>query len=173
MVRNALYKKNAGVKLPQIWDKNTPPCQSIQSKFAVHFGCTASSVSSPFAARGCCPLKAGASGSLCDELIHQQGPVDVQVEREEGVWTRVKLNSILLGCCTLQALTGCGDMPGRIRAKVDQVVGIYESRFDNGHARLKLKADGTYFHEFSLAHRSIRHTDRCETKNYFLDGDGS
>jgi len=66
-----------------------------------------------------------------------------------------------------------GDMPGRIREKLDQVVGIYESRFDNGHARLKLKADGTYFHEFSLAHRSIRHTDRCETKNYFLDGDGS
>ncbi len=77
-------------------------------------------------------------------------------------------------------------MPGCIREKLDQVVGIYEPRFDNGHARLKLKADRTYFHEFSLAHRSIRHfhefslahrsirhTDRCETKNYFLDGDGS
>ena len=120
MVRNALYKKNAGVKLPQIWDKNTPPCQSIQSKFAVHFGCTASSVSSPFAARGCCPLKAGASGSLCDESIHQQCPVDVQVEREEGVWTRVKLNSILLCCCTLQAPTGvatCQDAFARSSTK--------------------------------------------------------
>jgi len=106
MVRNALYKKNAGVKLPQIWDKNTPPCQSIQSKFAVHFGCTASSVSSPSAARRCCPLKARASGSPRDELAQQQYPVDVQVEREEGMGTRVKLNSILLGCCTLQAPTG-------------------------------------------------------------------
>jgi len=72
MVRNALYKKNAGVKLPQIWDKNTHRAKV----YSLNLRCILVAPPPPLVRplqREVAARSKPCFGSLCDELIHQQG----------------------------------------------------------------------------------------------------
>jgi hypothetical protein len=73
-------------------------------------------------------------------------------------------------CQILFVLTGCEAEPGRVRAKREQVVGIYETNFDKGRERLELKGDGTYVQEFLSPQRTIQHTGKWEIEDAFLGG---
>lgn len=78
-------------------------------------------------------------------------------------------------CGVSLVLVGCGEEPGRVRVKRDQLVGVYEAGFDKGRERLELKADGTYIQEFVRAGehptpQSTQHKGRWNIENHFLSG---
>lgn len=75
---------------------------------------------------------------------------------------------MLLCCCI--AFIGCSEEPGRVRAQRNQLIGMYETRFDQGQERLELRSDGTYVQEFHSAQNSIRHTGRWEAETHLLGG---
>jgi hypothetical protein len=75
------------------------------------------------------------------------------------------LISVLIACHVRD-----GDQ-GSIRVKPGRVVGVYETRFDQGGSEvLELKSDGTYIQDFSSKSRSVHHTGRWRIENNFLDG---
>jgi hypothetical protein len=70
----------------------------------------------------------------------------------------------LFGCHTRDA------DEGSIRVKRAQVIGVYETNFDNGWERLELKGDGTYVQDFTSKSRPFHHTGQWHVENDFLDG---
>ena len=71
---------------------------------------------------------------------------------------------LLAGCHTRDA------DEGSVRVTRDQVIGVYETKFDNGWERLELKDDGTYVQDFTSKSLPFRHTGRWRMENLFLDG---
>ena len=68
------------------------------------------------------------------------------------------------------SITGCGEEPGRVRVKQDDVVGVYEATFDDGREILVLNNDQTYVQDFSGEKRAIHHTGKWKIENRFLSG---
>jgi hypothetical protein len=71
---------------------------------------------------------------------------------------------LLLGCHTRDA------DEGSVRVTRAQVIGVYETKFDNGSERLELKEDETYVQDFSSKSRPFHHTGQWRIENLFLDG---
>ncbi|MFZ0860940.1 MAG: hypothetical protein WCA27_12160 [Candidatus Sulfotelmatobacter sp.] len=71
---------------------------------------------------------------------------------------------LLAGCHTRDA------DEGSVRATRAQVLGVYETKFDNGSERLELKDDGTYVQDFTSKSPPLRHIGRWRMENLFLDG---
>jgi hypothetical protein len=66
--------------------------------------------------------------------------------------------------------TGCGEEPGRARVKRDEVVGVYEAKFQHGLEKLELKSDRTYIQEFISENGPVYHSGRWTLTNNFFDG---
>jgi hypothetical protein len=78
---------------------------------------------------------------------------------------------IAILCGSMLALAGCYEKyHGRVRATREQLIGVYETKFDNGTERLELKSDGTYVQEFTSAQKPFRHTGRWLIDDHFLGG---
>jgi len=71
---------------------------------------------------------------------------------------------LLAGCHTRDA------DEGSVRVTRDQVIGIYETKFDNGWERLELKDDRTYVQDFTSKSQPFHHAGRWRLENLFLDG---
>jgi hypothetical protein len=67
-------------------------------------------------------------------------------------------------------ITGCGEEPGRVRVRHEEVVGVYEAKFDGGLEVLELKNDQTYVQDFTAGKRSIHHTGKWRIENHVLGG---
>lgn len=67
-------------------------------------------------------------------------------------------------------ITGCGEEPGRVRVRQDEVVGAYETNFDGGREVLELRNDQTYVQDFIAGKKSIHHTGKWKIENHFLNG---
>jgi hypothetical protein len=65
--------------------------------------------------------------------------------------------------------TGCGRGEGSIRAIQEEVVGVYEAKFENGREVLELKRDQTYVQDFTSGKRSIHHTGQWKIESHFLN----
>jgi len=70
----------------------------------------------------------------------------------------------------LGAIAGCREEPGRVRARQDEIVGVYEAKFQQGYEKLELKSDHSYIQDFVSENRPIHHTGSWEVKNHLLDG---
>jgi len=70
----------------------------------------------------------------------------------------------LAGCHTRDA------DEGSIRVKRGDVIGVYETKFDNGSERLELRKDGTFVQDFSSKSRPFHHTGQWRFDDVFLDG---
>ena len=71
---------------------------------------------------------------------------------------------VLAGCHTRDA------DEGSVRVKRSEVIGVYETKFDNGSERLELRKDGTFVQDFSSKSRPFHHTGQWRFDDVFLDG---
>lgn len=76
---------------------------------------------------------------------------------------------LLLSCWALLILVGCTREAGRVHAKHDQLVGLYEAKVEDGTEQLELKDDGTYLQDFRLSQTSIRHAGKWTAEDHILD----
>jgi hypothetical protein len=80
-------------------------------------------------------------------------------------------NFAVLGAICL--LSGCHIRDadeGSVRVTRAKVIGVYETKFENGSERLELKDDGTYVQDFTSKSPPFRHTGRWRMEDLFLDG---
>jgi hypothetical protein len=83
----------------------------------------------------------------------------------------VAIQAVLVGATCI--LAGCHTRDadeGSVRAKTDEVIGVYETNFRNGSEQLTLEADGTYVQDFTSKSRPFHHEGRWHIENEFLDG---
>lgn len=77
---------------------------------------------------------------------------------------------LLVAFWSVLSLTACEENPGRVHAQREQLIGVYETKFDRGTERLELKSEGTYVQEFASAQGPFRHTGKWVYDDHILGG---
>jgi hypothetical protein len=77
---------------------------------------------------------------------------------------------LLAAVCSLVGCHAREADEGSVRVTRAQVIGVYETKLDNGSERLELKEDETYVQDFSSKSRPFHHTGQWRIENLFLDG---
>jgi hypothetical protein len=121
-------------------------------------------------------VKSGFFTNNVPRLLRRQSEQHFLCYRSEAMGERLRVETSVLKVTLLAAtciLVGCHTRDadeGSIRVKAAQVIGVYETKFDNGSERLELKSDGTYVQDFISKSRPFHHAGQWHIENLLLDG---